>query len=69
MVLREISDLRLMAPLHGAAVDVALRVVPGKVLDIGSVREQRFDQRGFPLAVSADQADFFSAPNRRRETA
>ena len=56
VVLREVADGDLVAPLHGAGVD-------GDVLlfDAGAVGEQRLEQRGLALAVAADEDDLVAA--------
>ena len=56
VVLGEVADGDLVAPLDGAGVD-------GDVLlfDAGPVGQESFEERGLPLPVAADEDDLVSA--------
>ena len=55
-VLREVADLRFMAPEDGAGVEREVLVGQAWV-----VIEQAFQERGFACAIAAHEADFFAA--------
>ncbi len=58
MVLREVADLDLVAPLDGAGVD-------GDILlfDAGAVGQQSLEERGLALSVAADEDDLVATLN------
>ncbi len=60
MVLRKITDLRFMPPLHLAAIDVFVRIFSRRVGHMRSMSQQRFDKGGLSLAVAADQANLLT---------
>ena len=54
VVLGEVADLDLVAPLYGAGVDRDVGFFYA-----GAVGQESFEQSGFALAVAADEDDFF----------
>ena len=55
MIVSEITDLHLMAPLDFTRVRAQ-----SFGTDLGRASQKRADQRGFAGAVASDQSDFFS---------
>ena len=58
VVLCEVADGDLVSPLDGAGVDRDILL-----FDAGPVGKKRFEKRGLPLPVSADEDDLVSALN------